>query len=253
MTTVQDIYTYLDTLAPFASQPSHDNSGILVGNANGEVSNVLVCLDATIAVIAEAADNFADLIISHHPLMYRGTKRVLADDPVYALISNEIALIAAHNNIDIAVGGLSDLMLSKLSFRASDVFLDSEGYGRVVELDETLTAKELAERAKSAFDCTAVRYVDGGKPVRKVAVCAGGGGDLLDTAIAANCDAYICGDLRHQHWVEAANRGLTLIDAGHFHTEDILCEDLVGKLKVAFPKLKIAKAKNSVDVCRYVV
>ena len=252
MTTVQSIYEYLDTLAPFASQPSHDNSGILVGDAKAEVTNVLVCLDATNAVIKEAADKFTDLIISHHPLMYRAVKQVLVGEPVYELISNDIALIAAHNNLDIAVGGLSDLMVAELNLPHSSTALDHEGYGRIVELGEPIAPKTLAEKTKTAFDCTVVRYTDGGKQIKKLAVCAGGGGDLVETAIAAGCDAYICGDLRHQHMIHAANAGLTLIDAGHFHTENLLCEDLVAKLRAKFPKLSIEKAKNSKDVCNYV-
>ena len=258
MVAVHNIYDYLDKIAPFKCQDSTDNCGLLVGDFDSKAEKILVCLDVTNEVINEAAKKRAELIIAHHPLMYRPVKKIMSNDPVYALIRNNINFIAAHTNLDIADGGITDLMLELLGFLPSDVVIgglrtgDAE-YGKIAELDSPLTAKELAEKCKSAFSCTVVKYVDGGKPIKRVGLCSGGGGDLAEKALSMGCDAYICGDLRWDRHIFAKNCGLTLIDAGHFHTEDIFCADLVKKLKNEFPGLDVKKADNSVDVCDYVL
>ena len=261
MTTVQNIYDYLDKIAPFASQPKDDNSGLLVGDFASRVNKVLVCLDVTAEVVWEAAEKQVDLIIAHHPLMYRPVSRIMSDEPLYLLIQNGIHLIAAHENLDRANDGISDIMLELMGFAKSQVspttlepeYPHGAGLGRVVELDKAITAKELARKAKTAFGCTVVRYVDGGKPISKIAVCSGGGGFLAQTALDMGCDAYICGDIKWFNFVAASNCGFTLIDAGHFHTENIYCDALVGKLQSRFPEVSVEKAENSVDLCDYVV
>jgi dinuclear metal center YbgI/SA1388 family protein len=256
-TTVQDIYKYLDTVAPFSTQMKSDNGGVLIGDATAQIKHILVCLDATVAVVEEAVQQNAGLLIAHHPLMFFGTKKVLKGDPVFALIANNINFIAAHTNLDIAKGGITDLMLTHLGFPASDTVIgtlkagDTE-FGKITDLPSPITAVELARKCKSAFNCTVVRYVDGGKPVQRVGVCSGAGDDLAELAYTKGCDAYICGDIRNHTTIFAANHGLTLIDAGHFHTEDIFCEDLAARLKSAFPEITVEKAKNSKDVCSYV-
>ncbi|MCL1881376.1 MAG: Nif3-like dinuclear metal center hexameric protein [Oscillospiraceae bacterium] len=257
MITVKHVYDYLEKIAPFATQIRGDNSGFLVGDLQTKVFRILVCLDATNKVVAEAADKKAELIISHHPLMYRGIEQLFKGEPVFDLVQNGINLIAAHTNLDVADGGITDLMLTKLGFPPSDDVVgattkgDTE-FGKITVLDKAISAKELAQKCKVAFDCTSVRYVDGGKLVKKIGVCSGGGGKYVELAFKKGCDAYVCGDLRNDRLVFADNVGLTLVDAGHFHTENIFCDDMVIKLQKAFPELSVAKAENSVDLCDYV-
>jgi len=257
MITVGKLYNYLDEIAPFSNQDKFDNAGLLVGDPNAEVSKVLVCLDVTNKVIAEAVEKGVNLIISHHPLMFRPVSKIANADPLHALVRNNINLISAHTNIDVAVGGTSDLMLARLGFPKNKIAFipintDGTGYGRVVELDSPIFAKDLAAKCKTAFNCTAVRYVDSGKPLSKICVSSGSGKDLVEIVLNAGCDAFICGEVSHDSMVCAANYGLTLIEAGHFHTEDIFCDDLIDKLKSQFKGLDIEKSTNSVDVCDYV-
>jgi dinuclear metal center YbgI/SA1388 family protein len=245
-----EIYNYLDKIAPFNTQSSSDNSGLLIGDTDREIKKISVCLDATNAVIEQAIKDKVELIISHHPLMYRPIRRVADNDPVCRLIRGNIALIAAHTNLDTAIGGITEQMLVKLGLPPSDNDIDY--FGRIAELDESVSADELAKKCKTAFDYTVVRYVDGGRPIKRLAVCSGSGGDLLDTVIEKGCDGFICGDLRHNHMVQASNCRLTLIDAGHFHTENIFCDDMVQQLQQQFgDKIIVEKSVKSVDEVKY--
>ena len=258
MITVGTLYNYLDEIAPFSNQDKIDNSGLLVGDLSAEVKKVLVCLDATRKVVAEAIEKGADLIISHHPLMFRPVSKIASNDPLHSLVRNNINLIAAHTNLDVAVGGISDLMLARLGFPKSETVLlpinpDGTGYGRITELKSPVSAKDLAEKCKAAFDCTAVRYVDSGKTLSKIGVSSGSAKESVEIALNSGCDAFICGEVSHDRMIFAADYGLTLIEAGHFHTEDIFCEDLIDRLKSQFKGLEIEKSANSVDVCDYVV
>ena len=258
MIKVRDIYNYLDKIAPFKNADKTDNCGLIVGDMNADVKRILVALDVTNRVASEAAKNGVDLIVTHHPLMYRPIQRVAKDDPLYSLIQSEISFIAAHTNIDVADGGTSDLMLSRLRLSPSKIVLDpcnpdGTGYGKISELDTPIPAKELAQRCKSGFGNTVVRYVDSGRPIKRVAVCSGGAGDLAQKALNLKCDAYITGDIRWDRLVFAADYGLTLVDAGHFHTENIFCEDIVKRLSCEFPSCHVKTAINSVDVCDYVI
>jgi len=254
--TVGEVYEYLDKIAPFSYQDKTDNSGLLVGDYNTEVKKILICLDVTNNVVAEAVEKGIDLIIAHHPLMYRPVTSIASGDSLHALVCSNINFIAAHTNLDIAIDGINDLMLARLGFPKSKTVVlpinpDGSGFGRVIELDSPISVEDLAEKCKNAFSSTVVRYVDSGKALSKIGVGSGSANETIEAALSAGCDAFICGEVRYDRMLFAADRGLTLIEAGHFHTEDIYCEDLVDKLKSQFKEIDVEKAKNSVDVCCY--
>ncbi|MCL1831551.1 MAG: Nif3-like dinuclear metal center hexameric protein [Oscillospiraceae bacterium] len=258
MTTVKQIYDYLNKIAPFDKAMKADNCGVLIGDNDAEVKRVLLCLDATNKVIDEAITKKADLIIAHHPLMFFGVSKLCKSDPEYRLIAAGINMIAAHTNLDVAKGGITDLMLTKLGYPPGNEVIGScksgdPEFGKITELPQAITAAELAHECQNAFGCKVVRYVKGDKPIRRIGVCSGAGNDLVELALQKGCDAYICGDLRNDRFVFAANYGLTLVDAGHFHTENIFCDDLAARLTKAFPKAQFRKSANSVDPCRYVI
>lgn len=245
------IYDYIDTLAPFANQDKTDNSGLTLGSMDSEVNTVCISLDAAADVVREAAERNADLLIIHHPVIFKPVYSVEKETPLYELIKNGINVISAHSNIDKAL--MSDIMLEKLGFpKDGEILNEREGYGKAVFLNRQLSVQELCLAAKEAFKCDVVRYTDGRKPIKKVAVCSGSGGDELENAVSLGCDALITGDVKWSVMVAAKNRNFTLIDAGHFHTENIMCGYLNGKLKEEFPELDVFTAVNSVDVCGYV-
>ena len=244
--TVGEVYNYIDRIAPFNNQDKTDNAGLLIGDYNARIKKILVCLDVTNKVVVEAAENGIDLIIAHHPLMY---------PPALKIVDN-VNLIVAHTNLDIAIGGIADLMLERLDFPKSEIVIlpintDGSGYGRIIELETPVFAKNLAEKCKEAFNCTVVRYVDSGKSLSKIGVTSGSAEESVEAALNAGCDAFICGEVTYDRMLFASDYDLTLIEAGHFHTEDIFCENLVERLKSKFKEIDVEKSTNSIDVCDY--
>lgn len=255
---VKDFYIFMDEYAPFDKCGDFDNCGLNVGDMNAEVSAVCLCLDITNKVIDEAVKRGANLIISHHPVIFDPLKELHPGEPVYKLIENRISAICAHTNADMTINGVTDLMVELMGFEKSDivlepVFPDGRGYGKVCVLPIPTTARALAESCKEAFGCTAVRFIDVEKPLSRMGLCSGAGASNLKRAIALGCDALITGDVKHDIWIDAQNAGFCMIDAGHFHTENILCNYLLGALCRKFPDIEIFKAENSADPCSYVL
>jgi dinuclear metal center YbgI/SA1388 family protein len=259
MTTVQEIYDLLNEIAPFAIKDKRDNSGFQVGDPEKVVRRVCFALDATRAVAEECAKKKADLLITHHPLLFHPRKSIYADSIEAVLLKQDIALISAHTNYDIA--RLSGHMLNCLSLPETGesevlevVNPDGSGYGKIVDLPpdrEPIEPEELACKAKEAFQCKKLRYVKGNRPISRLAVCSGKAGDNINLAIEKGCDAYICGDVAWENFIDAKNHGITLIDAGHFYTENIMCRFLCDEMNLIFPDIDMFVAENSVDVCEY--
>lgn len=236
---VKELLAAVDALAPFALTMDFDNTGLLVGDGDAQVSGVVLALDCTEEVIAKAKEVGANLIISHHPVIFNGMKRVCADSVVYQLIRNDMHVISAHTNLDIAQGGVNDCLCKALGLEdvSGLTATDEEHYlGRVGSLSTAISAETLAQRVKSALNTT-VRYTDSGKNIAKVAVCGGAGDSELESAIACGADALITGEVKHHLFIEAAHRGLTLMEAGHHHTEAVVLQPLCETLAAQFPEI----------------
>lgn len=239
---IHEIYNYIDTIAPFSTQDDFDNSGLLVENENTEITRAAVCLDITNAVIEEAHAAGAQLIISHHPVIFRKPSSLNPKSPVFQLVKRGLSAICIHTPIDMASGGISDMMYELMGFGTPEnapvlhpIHRDTGiGYGKIKTLDVPVTARELAQKAKSVFGCAAVRFCDGGKPIKTVAVCSGAGNDEVYTCIEKGIDALITGDVKWHGFVDAKNAGLTVIDAGHHNTEVIVCDALIKRLSEHF-------------------
>lgn len=252
MATVKDILRFLDEKAPFESQMSFDNSGFLVGRGDKQVKHILVALDITEEVAREAAGLGADLIVSHHPVIWEGAKSVtdgsILGRKLLTLIQNDIAAICAHTNLDAAQGGVNDALAAALGLRDTQLlkpygtYRDGTPYGieRIGTLPgEGLALKEFAEQVKAKLGANGVRYVDAGRPVRRVAVgggsCSGSMKDVLD----AGCDTFVTADVKYDGFLDARAMGLNLIDAGHFPTENVVCPVLISWLKQRFCDMEI--------------
>lgn len=232
--TVKDIFEYINSIAPFEKQCEWDNSGLIVGEKNAVVSKIGVVLDITIDTIRYASENGINLIVSHHPVIFGGTKTVLADDPTYHLIKNGISAICAHTSLDIAKGGVNDALAQVLGFCNAEPLSDigETEMVRVAEI-EPLSGEELAKLCADRLSAS-VSVTDTDKAVRKVALCGGAGADFMHDVANAGCDAYITGEAKHHEFLEAKSIGLTLIAAGHFETENPVVTVLAKKLKDNF-------------------
>ncbi len=256
---VFDIYRYIDSFAPFHTQDDFDNSGLLVGDGTEEVTAAAVCLDITNDVIEEVREKGAQVIVSHHPVIFHKPASIGSASPVWRLIRYGIAAVCVHTPLDMAADGISDQMYRLMGFgdpsKAEVLHLirrnEGIGYGKIAVLKAPVSARELAEQAKKAFDCSCVRYTDGGRPIRRAAVCSGAGNDEIYTCMEKGADALITGDVKWHGFVDAKNAGLTVIDAGHYHTEKIACAPLARKLAARFPEARFFVPDASADVCRY--
>jgi len=255
--TVNDVYLFTEQLAPFKYQDRYDNSGFLIGEPDAKITRICLCLDITLDIIAEAVEKGANLIISHHPVIFKPISGIKAETPVHELIKRGINVISAHTNTDAVF--MADAMLDVLGFPCSNEFVEvvaeNVGYGKIVNLPAPLSPAELALKCKNAFNSPFVKYVDGKKPVSRAAVFPGSASSIFDYASVRDCDAFITGEVKHSLFVEAENRGVTLIEAGHYHTEIVFCEFLKNKLYENFKNIEqnsIFIAENSKDFCKYI-
>lgn len=257
--TVRDFLEYLSELAPLETADSYDNVGLLVGDADAEVTGVCCCVDITHEVIREAAEKSANLIISHHPVIFEGLKNIPTWSPVAELIKNDVAAIAMHTNFDIAPNGVNAELVKLLEFESKGCF--ENGYGAICEMTRDFTARSLAEYCKASLGLECVKYSQNSteqKHLSRVAVCCGGGIDREIMALARknNIDAIVSGDIKHNFWIEAENCGIVLIDAGHFGTEKAAAQALAKLVSACAVSndaiLPVFSAECEHDPCGYI-
>lgn len=256
--TVGEIREYLDRVAPMRYAESFDNVGLLVGGGDAEVTGVCCCLDITRSVIKETAEKGANLIVSHHPVIFDGLKSVPAWSPVAELIRRDIAAIAMHTNFDIAEGGVNDTLIELLEWERGETLevtqSDGSGFGAVCEIPLEFTPRMLAEYCKEKLDLGGVRYSRAERPIKRIAVCCGSGvdGGVMRLACERGCDAILSGDIKHNFWIEAENCGMTLVDAGHFGTEKAAAHKLAKLVTAEFSSVPVFSAECESDPCGYV-
>ena len=226
----RDIMWFMEDLAPAAYAEEWDNPGLNVGNPDADVKKILVALDATEAVIDEAVEIGADMIITHHPLLFHSVKQINWDKPigrkVMKLIKNDINMFAAHTNLDAANGGTNDRLAELIGLKNMQVVAehpDGIGILRTGTFDEDITTGILAVRVKEALGLDAVRVAGNlSKKVGKVTICTGAGMSFLNDVIKEKCDVFITADIRYHETQDALDAGLVLIDGTHYGTENII-------------------------------
>lgn len=254
MSTVCEIRDYLLSLAPKAWKEDWDNVGLLCGRQAQEVTRILVALDVTMEVAREAYEKQAQLIVSHHPLLF--STQSLSDETehgalLYYLASHNIAVISMHTNLDSAPDGVNDRLAQVLGLENIRTFTGEDyGIGRIGDVKEQSLADFAAFTAKQ-LKAGGIRYADGGKLVCKVAVGGGACMDFLPQALAAGCDTFVTGDIKYHQFQKAATLGVNLIDAGHFPTEDPICEVLCQKLTGQFPDITTEKSEVHADCVKF--
>lgn len=256
MPTVQEIEQAMFEIAPRECAQDWDNVGLLAGRPEREVQKILVSLDITEEVIGEAAQWGADLIVSHHPVIFHGQKSVTDRDPVgrrvLALLENGVAAICMHTNLDCAEGGVNDVLAHALGIQNPEHFT-GEGVGRCGWREAPMELPEFVRLVSRALGCNGVRYADAGRSVHRVAVGGGACGEFEDAAIYAGCDTFVTADLSYHQFVDARVKGINLIDAGHFPTEDPVCQEVVNYLRERFPGLHVQKSASHREAIQYYV
>lgn len=256
---VSEIYEKLNKTYPFAIQEKWDNSGLLI-DSEVTVNRVLLTLDIDKKSVEEACAYAADLIISHHPIIFEPLKKIKKGAPVYDIIFNNMSAICMHTNVDKAPRGtnwiIKELLWDTFGFSCEPEFFedcgDGYGFGYVCDLEKEVSAKEFGEELKKIFDCQFVRYNETGKNIKRIGFCSGSGGSMLGIAIEKGCDAYITGDVKHDVWIDAKNSGIALYDCGHFHTENIVLNEIRCVLEESFPQLDVIIAESSADPVSYI-
>ncbi|MBQ9097783.1 MAG: Nif3-like dinuclear metal center hexameric protein [Clostridia bacterium] len=226
---LQEIIYKIESFAPLAMACDGDNPGLMFGKKDKEISKVLVALDVDLGVIREAKEKDADLILTHHPLMFDPIRQINETTPagrcLLELADGNIALYSAHTNLDSAKGGLNDIFAEKLGILGTKpievTYTDengiSYGIGRVGTIEEEMTLTEFAAFVCKKFGLPSTNFVgDGNAKVKTVAVCSGSGGSLLSEVSA---DVYVTGDIKYSNARNAADSGQNLVIAGHYETE----------------------------------
>lgn len=233
--TIRDIMALWEQKAPLCTAEEWDNPGLLVGDPEAIVTGVVTTLDITREAVELAVEMGANLIISHHPVIFSPLKRLTADSVPYLLAKHGIAALCLHTNLDKAVGGVNDILIARLGWPVAEVADD--GLCRIVTLDAPISAAELVKDIAAGLH-TAVRVLTGERPIQKIAVCSGSGGDCL-LPLCDGVDAILTGEIKHHEWLAFADAGITAIDAGHYATEVMAADLLAKETATAFPDLDI--------------
>ncbi len=263
--TIRDIAAFLEDWAPRASAQPYDNVGLQVGDPTVAVRRALLALDMTPQVLDEAASAAAELIITHHPLIFRPLRSVtptsFSSNLAYRLAASGIALYSIHTNLDAASGGVSFALARRLGISDLEFLqtfeIDGEevGLGVVGKLDVPLSLAEFLARASERLETPALRFV--GAPemlIERAAVCGGAGADLLPNAIAANADVFLTADLKYHQFFDAldidGHPTIALVDAGHYETEVVTEELLREELSMRFPEVEWRRTSHRTSPVR---
>lgn len=239
--TVQTVADAMNRWAPRRLAEEWDNPGLLVGDPSAEVKKIFVCLDVLDDKISRAIELDAQLIVAHHPLIFRPIKNVRFDLPLgkklERLIKNDVAVFAAHTNLDSAEGGVNDVLARRIGLADVKMIGDEEiSMGRLGTLEKPMTAADFARHVKAALNADNVRLICAGDfMISKVGICGGAGAEFIQKAKFFGAQAFVTGDVKYHDAQAAVENGIHVVDAGHFATEypivHELAEYLRGELK----------------------
>lgn len=223
---VYHISEFFENWAPFSTQAEYDNSGLLIGSPNATVNGILTCLDVTPDVIAEAISAKCNLIVAHHPIIFKRISKINPDTDqgsiIYNLIRNEINVLAVHTNLDAAQNGVSFVLAHKLQLQDVRILsyhdeAQTHGYGCIGSLNGALTQSDFLDFVCTQLKTDSVRFSGSQKSIQKVAVCGGTGISLANVANESGADAFVTADIKYHEYFDFSN--LLKVDAGHYETE----------------------------------
>ena len=251
----------LEQYAPLPLQDSYDNAGLQIGlTAEQEVTGALLCLDVTEAIIDEAECMGCNLVVAHHPLLFRGLKSITGQNYVercvIKAIQKGIGVYAAHTNLDNAEGGVNHRIadtigLTNLSFLDAKPGTMVAGAGVIGELTKAENEQEFLERIKALFGIQCIRHNQlCGRKIQRVALCGGAGGFLLSSAISQGADAFLTGEMRYHDYF-GHEGDLLIAEMGHYESEQYTIDIFAEVLRRQFPELKIVKTSLNTNPINY--
>lgn len=252
---VSDIAEAIEAFAPRSYQEDYDNAGLQVGDPEADVTGILVCLDVTEDVLAEAVRRDCNMIVSHHPLIFRGLKQLVGADQtqhiVIEALRRGIAIYSAHTNLDSACEGVSYEMAHSLGLQSLRPLAPREGLpgvglGVIGETSAPIPRMEFLRKVKETFSVAGLRYSaqSGALVVRRVALCGGSGASLIGDALREHADVYITGDLKYHDFTTYGTE-LLLADIGHYESELCSGKILSRVIRDALPECVIFFADSS--------
>ena len=247
---VKDIIKVIEDFAPLSIQESWDNSGLCVGSYDAPVTSVLMGLDCTPELVDEAIECGADMIVTHHPLIFSGLKKITPDDQVGAAVIKAIkagiSIYAAHTSADKVIAGVSGAMAARLGLQNVTI-LDEDGEGTglgvVGDLPEPLTSEEAIAFVKERFGLKAMRTsrpLEG--KISRVAMCGGSGGSLIKAAMSSGAQLYLTGDVSYHNFF--TREGFMVMDIGHYESEIEIVDILFSLLRKNFPTFAVRITQN---------
>lgn len=261
MPKVREIHRLLQRLAPESMAMDWDHVGLLCGRSDREVHRILVALDPFPGVAREAKARGCELLVTHHPAIWKLEKvndETAEGETLLYLIENGISALNAHTNLDCAPEGVNDCLAGKLGLEAVQVIdpMGTDEAGRAYGLlrGGRIRGEDTAafvQRVKTALGCEGLRYVDGGRQICRVAVGGGSCSDGLKRVAELGYDAFVTADCKYNAFADAAALGVTLVDAGHFQTENPVCSYLAQQLRAAFPTVEVLLSESHKDCIRF--
>lgn len=248
MASVAEIREYMEQLAPSNLAASWDNVGTLV-DCGTDVTGILVTLDITEEVIEEAVQKNCQLIVSHHPVIFKKLAAIRPSDLVFQMVQKGISAICMHTNLDAAEGGVNDILCELFGIHQAVPF-GEDNVGRVGSLEQPATVQQMAVLSKSVLNAH-IKMVDAGNEIRKVAVVGGSGGSMWQDARSAGADLFITGEASHHNAIDAKSMGMSLIVAGHHATEFPLVQVLARKLSEHFAQVQVQCSECNKDPYQY--
>lgn len=243
MTKICDIVNFCEEFAPFDTAASFDNVGLLVGSEKTEITKALLALDITKEVIEEAKEKGAELIISHHPVIFTPLKSMSSNSLPYLLAKNSLSALCLHTNLDIAVNTGVNLCLAEALELTNITFYEGE-FLVSGTLEKEMSAEDFAKFAKEKLGAKAVTCTLKENMVKTVFMCSGAGGSEFMKAVELGADVFITGEAHHHNYLESIHENVPLIVAGHFETEDVVITPLKDKLQKEFKDVEFIKSEK---------
>ena len=242
--TVNDILEFLNQKFPIDTACDFDNVGLLIGDKDQTVTKAIIALDCTMSAINEAIANDCELIITHHPVIFNPLKNILKGSIPHTVVRNNLSVISMHTNLDVGDGGVNDNLCKVLEPIMTEKVVANDGYLLKKCAVSPISADDLAQKLKTSLG-GCVKYTDNGKTLENILVCSGSGGNFIYEVKDFDCDALLTADVKHNQFLDAELLGVSLFDAGHFDTEDIVIEPLKDLLQTEFTDIEFITNHNS--------